>query len=232
VIISGKVFDTLDGDDFIRISEPHTEVRCCIMRDPCPSNKPHEDFIQPIPKEASIQRSQYAAALLDGLIISGVYMESTGLRQGVFAGDGLFRNLFIQGCVISTNSQHEISINGLLDGWIGDNLRPDGSPCIVRLGSLRIGGKPKGGVNLRVLSFASNDYCYAPADEIVDGNALPCLVDTRSIPVSPNDEYLRNFDVDGFKEATVLMPAPRNVDEHCRQLQALAKQFGDLVRIA
>lgn len=206
----------------------NTFVDTCAANDPAIAAAAHRDAIQLIPPSIYLSREQFAAGSLVGVSVLGNRIESTGKLQGIFGSDGLFQNLRIIGNTVQTKSQHFISINGLLDGHIEGNIRPDGSYCPIFLGSARIGGNLGDGI-VRILGFAGDSYRYAPIEEIVDWRALKAgvVVDVRTRPLLNKDTNLINFQADEFRAAAQKLPTQSDINAHMRALKQLALTFGD-----
>lgn len=175
------------------------------------AEKAHRDAIQLIPYQRETPNYQFMAGELCDVVIENNHIHSEGMLQGVFASDGLFRNLTVQNNVICTQSQHKVSINGLLSGQIGGNWDENSVPVPVYLGPVRLGGNLMTG-NVWVLSFAESDeYQYAPLQDVMldkdrvgKGLDYPHVTDARSIPQNRSgkigDTNLTHFPMTLFKE--------------------------------
>lgn len=200
-------------------------------RDNLIANQAHRDAIQLIPPSAqAARREHFAGACLDNVSVFGNIIRSVGKLQGIFGSDGLFRNLQIIGNVIDTNSQHYISVAGLLSGWIEGNMRPDGTHCAVNLEPWRIGGNPEG-KTVRVLSFADTGWAYDALENLVDVETLDTGVvnDWRETATNGRDIFLINFHYHDFRAAANEIPLIVDTVTHVKALQDLAKHFGERV---
>lgn len=200
-------------------------------RDTAIANQAHRDAIQLIPPSAqAARREHFAGACLDNVSIFGNIIHSVGKLQGIFGSDGLFRNLQIIGNVIDTNSQHYVSVAGLLSGWIEGNMRPDGTHCAVNLEPWRIGGNPEG-KTVRVLSFADPAWSYVALENLVDAETLEAGVvnDWRETATNQRDLFLINFHYQDFRAAANAMTPLVNTVAHVKALQQLAREFGEPV---
>lgn len=107
----------------------------------------HRDAIQLIPRDSML------AGELSGVKITSNVINSSGELQGIFASDGLFRNITITGNRVNVGGTHSITINGLLSGSISSNVT--NKP--IKLLPLRIGGS----ANIYVVGFkAGTGYAY------------------------------------------------------------------------
>ena len=193
------------------------------------ANSAHRDAIQLIPPTPKGNRAQFAGATLNNVSIYANSIYSEGKLQGVFASDGLFRNLNIVGNTIDTKGQHFIAINGMLSGLIDGNVRKDGSFCPIVLGPLRLAGNAGEG-SVWVLGFNDNRFRYAPISEITRTRSpeeKAVVLDYRSSPIRrTGDIYLTKFDMSKFRDAFISAPVPTSVLEHMRIIKTLALKFG------
>ena len=170
----------------------------------------HRDFIQLIP--SGRQWCQFALGSLSDVLIADNWCYSEGKLQGIFASDGMFRELQLIKNVIVTESQHKISVGGVISGVaMGNNVD-------VILMPARIGGRPKGFNNVWVNSFLEDDY------DVFSGN----VIDRRRDIINEGDIHLNNFDLVGFKIAVADLPLGDEVNDYCASLQQLALQFGEI----
>ena len=170
----------------------------------------HRDFIQLIPKGRTW--SQFALGSLTDVLIADNFCYSTGKLQGIFASDGLFYELQIINNTIVTNSDHLITINGVISGvFIGNN-----SPLLAM--PARIGGRPEGFNNVWVNSFKKNDYQKLQGD----------VIDRRRDHIHDDDIHLNNFDLDGFYKTVSGLILPNSVNKYCATLQQVALDHGEI----
>lgn len=220
----------LEGtEDGIRLQASRDcTVQYCVIDDAALAviqQQPHRDAIQLIPEDNSLGwRSQFAGARL---INAGVHHcridGGLGMLQGVFAGDGLLEQVLITNNVIDTHSMHQISLSGLLSGWISNNRESSGQLVPVLLRPARFCG----GENIWVLNFA-NGATYAPVGEIIDPqDGFDHVDDQRQQPQSGIN--LVDFDLVGFQSAVRLLPVYSSAQEYCRALAHLILQFGKVL---
>lgn len=209
--------------DGLRVEGSHTRVIGCTFYDHSTSQEAHNDAIQLLPKYPNFYNTQYAAAEIEDVLLSGNQISAPrSKQQGIFASDGLFFEVNILNNTIRTESQHKVTINGLVSGCISGNTNGQGMPVDVVLNPLRIGGAVNGHC-VWVVGF--NAFEYAPI--------LGCesLTDNRTkTGLRKGDTYLHEFEVEGFREA-VLPLLRQNLQVHtlCSQLQKLALDFGKVV---
>lgn len=129
----------------------------------------HRDGIQLIP---SATNARYVGDIMRHVSITQNRIQSSGALQGIFATDGLFKNMEITNNKISTGGKHTIAINGFLSGKISGNTELNGELLKkhkIVLSPLRLGG----GANIYVLSFNNNKlektspdyYAYEPLEK-------------------------------------------------------------------
>jgi len=116
--------------------------------------EPHSDFIQLIPTKSYLR---YFGEISENVKITNCSLYSDGSMQGIFSSDGAYRNLEISNVRITTKSEHDVSICGLLSGTIMDvNNRRGTKPARVFLDNMRIGGGEKSG--FYITSFKNHQY--------------------------------------------------------------------------
>ena len=146
----------------------------------------HKDGFQLIPAE-----NNFAGGLLTDVTIVDCVITSEGRLQPIFASDGCFERLSIRDNKMSTRSEHNITIYGMLSGEISGNTTVDGDPIEPRLLPLRLGG---GRLNIHVISFSEgSSYQY----RTIKGVATE--VDRRTIPVAKSS-YVELLDMDAFNK--------------------------------
>lgn len=213
--------------DAIRVHVPGIVSHNTIIDDNLTHWIAHRDGIQIIPK-GNLPHSQYAGGLLDGVTISNNHIHSGGQLQGIFCSDGLLSNVEVSDNFISTNSQHKITLGGVLSGYISDNKTKGGYPCPIMLYPLRIGGNSDGGKNVWIRSFLNPDYQYNDINEIIRDYDPDYHIDYR-LKFFDRDINLINFDIDGFKLAAQSIP-PLAANDYCNQLKQLAVKYGDIIQ--
>jgi len=187
--------------DCIRVTRDNLEVSYNKIYDTAADRMPslrsaaHRDAIQLLPTKAGYWNYQMMGGRMNGVRIIGNQIFSSGQLQGVFASDGSFTNLVIQDNVINSESQHEVTINGLLTGTISGNKNRFGQPARVDLQPMRIGGNIFTG-NVWILGFSNQDIGYAPIDRIVRDNAL--VDDKRTTKTRSYDQNLVDFRYSAF----------------------------------
>ena len=159
----------------------------------------HRDAVQLIPQD------QFAAGELENLRISNNHIHSSGKLQGIFASDGVFRNLTITGNTIDTLSDHKITLNGLVgeNNYIEGNRDAQGNLLIVQLNPIRLGGNLATG-NVWILSVLEADaaqYGYSPLNTGKDGTKH--IQDNRTVAQNRDRTYgdvnLINFPMREYK---------------------------------
>ena len=184
-IIDGKFTDA------IRVTKHGEIVENYQVIDMNNDESPHRDAIQIIPSYETGFNTQFAAAMIEDVIIRNNVIKSNGKLQGIFCSDGLIKNISITGNVIDTNSYHKITLNGLLSGHITRNKNSDGELVQVIANPLRIGGNSDGLYNVWVVGFSDEKYEYKP----ITGQPI---TDNRKLIKDNGDVYLTNFDLEGF----------------------------------
>lgn len=140
----------------------------------------HKDAIQLIPpaKTDPVKKAadgspcrmedQMSGAMLENVNIDNCQITAEQAAfQGIFASDGLFKNVRIISNTIKTQAAHFITLNGLLSGTIRANklIAAGASPARVQLYSTRIGGSLAEEGLVWLLSFsAKSGLAYAPLD--------------------------------------------------------------------
>jgi len=189
-VFKGKQDIELTGDhqtDALRVWQHNVTVEDLKIIDNRTYTDAHRDAVQLIPPPIFDtvngvyvrMADQMAGAILENTTISGCEISAPfGPLQGIFASDGLQRNLTISHNDIGTCGAHAISISGLLDGGkITDNtLRelPGGQRPTISLYPARIGGNMADDGVISILSFAgSKTLCPMQYGEVeAYGNVL------------------------------------------------------------
>lgn len=112
----------------------------------------HRDAIQLIPAD------QFAGGELENVVIASNRISSIGKLQGIFASDGILRNLSITFNSIDTQSEHKITLNGLVgqENHIEGNRDHRGDLVPIQLNPIRLGGNLATG-NVWILSVVEED---------------------------------------------------------------------------
>lgn len=150
------------------------------------NNEAHQDAFQIIPEIAGKPNRQFAAAKIRSPRIINCVVQSTGKLQGIFCSDGIIENARFTDNVISTKSQHKITLCGVFSGDFSRNYDGDGKLLPVVLNNLRIGG---GEARIWVKSFKHHAYRKVIGD---------CVVDNRGIEHDPHGNYIEKLDLDRF----------------------------------
>lgn len=211
--------------DAIKVMGGNSRVERCYIRDNSDSDVAHRDGIQLIPKSKGMLLAQYAAHHVSDVLIYGneIHAHKSKL-QGIFGSDGLFFDLNILNNVINTQSDHKITINGMMSGSIMGNVDHEGNPVPVALNPLRIGGAVRG-CCVWVVGF-KQDYKYEHI------KTCDLISDNRTTPFLKEDHiYLDNFDKQKFDEEARLWLAAGvaggyRTEEICAGLQAIACECG------
>ena len=195
VLFSGKTDIKLDHEkqtDAVRVRNHNVVVSDLCITDHRHYNDAHRDAIQLIPpalhKEINgVSRrigDQLAGTVLNNVCIEGCTIEAPyGPLQGIFASDGMHRNLKILNNDIKTRGSHTISIAGLLTGGVisGNTLRQvkGGEIPKIRLYPARVGGNMAEDGVVTILSFAHEKGCESVSYDSVaqDGNENILILD-------------------------------------------------------
>lgn len=156
--------------DAVRVWNHNVRVENLKITDNRSYTDAHRDAIQLIPPpihrfEDGVyirMADQMAGAILTNVVIEGCEIcAPNGPLQGIFASDGMYRDLRIRNNDIMTRGAHSISIAGLLNGGeiSGNTLRQaeGGEPPKISLYPARIGGNMADDGVVSILSFAEND---------------------------------------------------------------------------
>lgn len=243
----------MQSPDFLHIRTSGTKVARLALADDIAEGGDHVDAIQIIPLQGyesfvhPLNRAWYAASEISYITVEDCVISSRGTLQGITCFDGLVRDLTVQNCVFYLNSQHFITINGLLSGEfyrLHSGVFQHGvaplqaeTKCVVRLGNLRIGGAPTPADRVEIVSFSGSEYKY----KAIDFDSTVSLLDTRGMKVSlpagsVQPTNIANFDVRLFRSKVVSVQLTadfraisRDAAEVCRVYQRLAKDCGDIV---
>lgn len=222
IYLHGDVRDKIiirTSGDACRISNHGTTVTRVAVVDDNPDAEAHIDGFQLIPPSlGELHNQQYAGANLKQVQIHDSLVYSKGKMQGVFCSDGLLEDISLKRLMIDTQSQHKVTLNGLISGEIEAITDGKGNNAPVVLNPLRIGG---GIANVWVLSFKSGlNYRKITGADIRDNRANK----QRGV-------NLINFDYYLFRYAVESLPYPRGENaaaRYCEQLKELALSYGDL----
>ena len=202
-VFKGKQDIELTGDhqtDALRVWQHNAVVEDLKITDNRTYTDAHRDAVQLIPPPIFKMvdgvyirlADQMAGAILENTTINGCVINAPfGPLQGIFASDGLQRNLRINNNDIGTCGSHAISISGLLDGGVisGNTLRelPGGQRPTISLYPARIGGNMADDGVVSILSFAKAEARkpmeYGPVEAsentLIDkqGNTHPLEID-------------------------------------------------------
>lgn len=142
----------------------------------------HVDGVQVIPND------QFAGGMLENVVVAENKILSTANLQGIFASDGLFKNLQVSDNVINTTSPHYIAFNGVISGTFTNNKDRLGRKVLADLRPLRLGG----GHNIWVLSTKETEYRYQKVSGDVN--------DLRWGVGSLRGTIVKNFPMNEFKK--------------------------------
>jgi hypothetical protein len=202
-VFKGKQDIELTGEhqtDALRVWQHNVTVEDLKITDNRSYTDAHRDAVQLIPPPIFNRvdgvyvrlADQMAGAVLENTTISGCVISAPfGPLQGIFASDGLQRNLHINNNDIGTCGSHAISISGLLDGGVicGNTLRelPGGQRPTISLYPARIGGNMADDGVVSILSFVDTEarkpMKYGPVEAsnntLIDkqGNKHPLEID-------------------------------------------------------
>jgi len=172
-VFKGKQDIELTGEhqtDALRVWQHNVRVEDLKIIDNRRYTDAHRDAVQLIPPPIFDTvdgvyirlADQMAGAILENTTISGCEISAPfGPLQGIFASDGLQRNLTITNNDIGTCGAHAIAISGLLDGGkiSGNTLRelPGGQRPTISLYPARIGGNMADDGVVSIISFAKSE---------------------------------------------------------------------------
>ena len=171
--------------DAVALMGDSSSVTGCIMDDSTGNNSAHRDFIQPRQLGNNANGQMMGACSSLNTIFKNT-MKSVWKCQGVFSSDGGFFDIYVVDNIITTNSQHKITLGGVFTGTFGNNRDENGKPVKVVLNKMRIGGGLA--KSFHVSTFLNNKYEQVKVDATTD------LDDNRLIP---SDEDVL-FCVDDF----------------------------------
>lgn len=182
---SGKKDIELSGEhqtDAVRVWNHNVRIEDLKITDNRSYTDAHRDAIQLIPPpihrfEDGVyirMADQMAGAILENTTIEGCEIcAPNGPLQGIFASDGMYRNLRIRNNDITTQGSHSIAIAGLLNGGeiSGNTLHQAAGGAIptITLYPARIGGNMADDGVVSILSFAENDSGLAYEQVSVEG---------------------------------------------------------------
>ena len=146
--------------------------------DPTDNQLPHVDAFQLIPDRSWLR---YGLAYGKNILIANnSILSPNSKRNGIAAFDGLFSNITIVGNTIDTLSEHEITLNGVINATFVDNVNQLGEPSKIIVNPWRIGGGLYPDVNVPFIwVIHTTTPLYEPL--IVDTTAN--LKDLRTEPV-------------------------------------------------
>jgi lysozyme len=188
------------------------------------NQRAHCDAIQIIPDDGT-PRGQYGLAKCDDILIYNVDIYAEGSKlQGIFCGDGLIDYINIAAVVIDTDSEHKITLTGVINGDIFANHDVEGRDIFPTLLPAAVGGTPKIGKKVfprvEILSFKDWEDDYKP----VYGT-------TNDLRRTPRQHVinLERFDLKRFYSMRDELPEIEDVNLNCLALQYIAVQCGEVV---
>lgn len=202
--------------------------------DPAYRNLAHRDHYQPLVEKDGYFNQQYAAAEITQVLVQDCLLYSPDTQmQGIFMADGFVRYLMLIDNDIITASEHKITVCAL-DGVIKGNKDATGTPVLVNLVGLRIGGGLRDRPRIKILSFDGDDQ-YTRSDLIV--HEEPRFVLDERETFDDNTIHLEGFDLEAFRHAAKQVKShdectndPRGANAMCVDFWALAQQYGTPVR--
>lgn len=232
MIITNKKFQIFP-EDAIRVLESGSIISNCSIYDYLGRNErvygniAHRDAIQLIPTLPNYPRYQYCGGMMMNVDINNNKIISNSALQGIFASDGLFRNITVRNNAIRTKSAHWITINGLLSGMFYNNtIADDGRPAPLKFLPLRIGGSADGR-NLWILSFSSNSDMKYEVLSGGPGGADPLnMMDWRQYAFNNTDVFLKDFEYEEFFKNAYRYSSIRDIREFSSKIKLYAKSFG------
>lgn len=231
-IIASQTFKDFK-QDAINITEDNSTVSNNVIEDTLSetdvnvSKMAHRDAIQLIPSTIlgkKVMRSQFICGSLNNITISNNLITSSGQMQGIFMSDGLLNNIKIEHNIINTNSQHFISLSGVLSGTIYDNFTNVSGVsklCDVLLTPCRVGGNIGNG-NLWIVGFKNLVYGEVSTDS-------EHIRDLRFDRFNKYDSFLYDFDLESFHNYVSSISLPVDIVSYSNTVQTIAKQFGSIM---
>ena len=163
----------------------------------------HRDGIQIIPHSYRDFQYHYAGGVTRNVTINNNTIYSGNKLQGIFASDGGHIDLHIHRNIITTDSDHFISISGMFSGTIHENCLNNAELAPVLLMPLRIGGNSDGIFNVWIIHLRLCSFGYQPLKTIIPGRSYQHVRDNRNGNLFRNDKdiYLHNFKYEPFRKA-------------------------------
>lgn len=171
----------------------------------------HRDALQLIP-ETENGLDRFAGATMRDVSVSGNVIYSDGALQGIFATDGLFKNLHIRNNHVQIGGRHTIAISGMLSGSIMGNTDINGNPLPaskIQLYPLRLGG----GANIYILGFRNQPGLNRSNVNYYNYEDIPGVApesDQRRKVTNPRGAYFRDVDMYALKKRLAANPPPRS----------------------
>jgi len=216
-VVNNQTFNVVPGVDSVNPESNSMVVGCTAKAEPVvPFRRiAHWDFWQGIPRVSGKDNRQYAAALLENIIITGNTIDGRGTTlQCIFAMDGRIKNIVVSNNIMETDATHWITLGGVQSGIFQNNKTFKGHPISAILEPLRIGGE------VYILSFKDDDDEYkACTGKFVDYRTTPNR--------KTNGTYLTDFDLKGFLRYTdETLPAKGDGETIAKLSVKAAMQFG------
>lgn len=228
-VIGGMTINVTNGynDGIVIKSSGRNTIADVAIKDnrTAPENQiDHSDGIQISPNDGT-PRGHYGLAKCSDILIYNVNICAKGSKlQGIFCGDGLIDYIKIAAVVIDTDSDHKITLSGVISGDIFVNHDTEGREIIPTLLPAAVGGTPQIGKKVfprvEILSFKDKEDDYQP----VYGT-------TNDLRRTPRQHVinLENFDLKGFYSMRDNLPEIEDVNLNCLALQYIAVQCGEVV---
>lgn len=179
----------------------------------------HRDFLQIIIDGRLWE--QYTLGEIADLYISNCTCYSRHSLQGIFMSDGIIRYIECIGNKIITDSYHEITLSGVIDGYFEDNTTLNGLDVKVELTPARIGGNAQGEGNLWVNEFRQEEYKFKP----IEANNL---LDRRKDFMNTKDRHLYDFDLLGYQQEIAQTWIGDDIIDYTDRVKQIALDYGKL----
>ena len=184
----------------------------------------HLDAFQIIPDNTWIR---YGYSVAENIVITGNKVISPySMRNGIGSFDGLVRNLVAANNFFYTASTHEITINGLISGFLLSNHRKNTvtdttEPAKIQLNPWRIGGGYNPLINTPFLWVVNvKGGLYEPI--LIDDTYNFIDVRTEPLANSVGSVYVVDFDLPMFSERHPQVNQYNSLQTYIEDVRSLA----------
>lgn len=213
-------FMKANKDDFYHVRKDGSVLDSKFIYDTSTSSKAHRDAIQIIPKSSKHPRWHYMGGLISNIAITNnIVIAPESKLQGIFSSDGMIKNITVLNNFIATKSDHEITLYGVINGAFRKNISAIGTPSVIRLCPLRIGGGKFG--ELFIMSFKQQRFNYKKVrsrDKIIDYR-----FEERE---DYEAEYLYNFDLEAFQRDAIKVQ-DKDINTFIKKIKKIALNHGE-----